>query len=333
MPTMALAPGDRIRMIQEIGASLMNDDVVDIDLTLGTFGAPEGEFGGSHYNEAQKYEYVLERLTSAQDAAVTGVHAHLHGGTPTPDEPTVDPPVEGEPLVFISHTWKNKALAAEISATFGELGIKGFVAHEDIEPTKDWAAEIERNLHACATLVAVLTEDFPESAFCNQEIGYALGRGRLVVAVMQDRKPPPGLAGRYQAIPGVGEWQPGRQIALNVLDVLLGQPMTRPLVIKALALRYARSYSFDEARANWARLQKIAADEWTEEMIEIVEANGRENGQLREGYASDPQTGTGRPIPELVKEHLDRLLDRKTESEPLDFNSVPAAGSEDDIPF
>lgn len=328
---MALPPGERIGKIQAIGTKLRESDTVDIDLTLDTFGVPGAPFGGDRRYRDARYSYILRRLADAQDAAVTGVYAHFFSGTPTPDEPTADPPAEGEPLVFISHTWTNKALAAEIRDTFAELGIKGFVAHEDIEPTKDWATEIERNLHSCSTLVAVLTEDFSESAFCNQEVGYALGRGRLVVGVMQARQPPPGLAGKYQAIAGSdGAWKPGRKIALDVQDVLFEHPMMRPLVIESVALRYENSISFDDARANWERLQKIAAAEWTPETIEITERGARDNGQLSEGFATDPDTGTGRPIPELVSEHLDRLLNR-VPTDSSDF--ATASGSEEDIPF
>ena len=106
--------------------------------------------------------------------------------------------------------------------------------------------------------------------------------------------------------------------------------MMRPLVIKSVALRYANSISFDDARANWARLQKIEADEWTPEMIEIVEREGVDNRQLREGVATDPVTDAGRSIPELVSDHLDRLLNRQ----PSDFpDFATTGGSEDDIPF
>jgi TIR domain len=334
---MALDPGERVRMIKAIGNSLMNDGLPDIDLALVTFGVPAGQFDGYTSVRSDKYEYVLRLLASAQDAAVTGLHAHLNGGAPTPDEPAVDPPVDGQPLIFISHAWKDKVLAGEISDAFAELGIKGFVAHEDIKAAEDWATEIERNLHACSALVAVLTDDSRESAFCNQEVGYAFGRGRLVIAVMQDRKPPPGLAFKYQAIPGSqGSWKPGRQIALRVLDELFENAMTRPLVAKSVAMRYAGSVSFDDARANYAQLLKIDPEAWTSEMVEIVEKSGRDNGQLREGYATDLRTDTGRPIPELVNEHLDRVLNRQAEATldiPATVSDFEPATAEDDIPF
>lgn len=354
---MALAPGDRISKIQEVGRNLADETRADIDLTLGTFGVPPAKFDGDDWVYGEKYQYILRRVGRASDAAITGLHAHISGEAPIPDGPTADPPADGEPLVFISHTWKNKALAAEISSTFAELEIKGFVAHEDIEPTKDWAAEIERNLHFCSALVAVLTDDFPASPFCNQEIGYALGRGRLVVAVMQDRKPPPGLAAKYQAIPGhPGQWRPGREIALKVLDFFFEHPMMRPLVLKSVALLYANSISFDNARQNYTRLMKIQDDEWTPEMIELVEQAGEENVNLFDGNAKDPIKGW-QSIPTHVKERLDRLRDERTVAAgeiPADVsdsgqvgvaNEVPGdvsdfeppfaqpPGTEDDIPF
>lgn len=337
---MTLDPGERISMIKAVGSSLMEESLPNVKLALDTFGVPERVFDGFTASDYDKYQYVLERLSDAQDAAVAGLHAHLSGHAPTPDEPEIDPPAKGEPLIFISHTWKNKVLAGEVSQTFSELGIKGFVAHEDIEPTKEWAAEIERNLHTCSALVAVLTEDFRESAFCDQEIGYALGRGRLVVAVMQDGKPPHGLAGKYQAIPGNHTGNPGRRIAENVLDVLLEQAMTRPLVIESVATRYAKSTSFDNARANYARLLKVEAGEWTPEMIEIVGTCGQENGQLIHGMAQPPGSKDYRPIPELVKEHLDLLLSRSDAAESGAAGRVipemaesGSAQTEDDIPF
>jgi hypothetical protein len=352
---MALAPGDRISKIQEIGRNLADETRADVDLTLGTFGVPPAKFDGEDWVYGEKYQYILRRLGKASEAAITGLHAHISGEAPTPAEPTSDPPAEGEPLVFISHTWKNKVLAAEVSDTFAEVGIKGFVAHEDIEPSKDWAAEIERNLHACSALAAILTDDFPESPFSNQEIGYAFGRGRLVVGVMQNQKPPPGLAAKYQAIPGTtSTWKTGRWIAVDVLDVLFKNPMTRALVVRSMALLYTTSVNYDNARENYERLLKIADDEWTDEMMERVEQAPRENSQLAEGNYKDPVKGW-QPIPVLVKHHLDRIRELRVIEEggvpadspkfapapagasdlpdfaDLDFG--PPSGAEDDIPF
>lgn len=331
---MALSPGDRISKIQAIGRILEDWSLIDINLALDNFDAIARRFAGEEWVQRDKYEYVLQRLSRSDDAALIGLHAHLYEGT-APDEPVADLPAPGEPLVFISHTSKHKNVAAEISTEFAEMGIKGFVAHEDIEPTKDWATEIERNLYSCSALLALLTDDFRSSAFCDQEVGYALGRSRAVIAVMQDGSPPHGLASKYQAIGGSSGWNAGRQIAHHVLDVLLDQPPTRPLMTKAVVLLYAKSPSFDAARANLSRVKSLGAEEWTEEMIDIAERGGRENDQLSQGVS---YLDGNRPIPEVLAGHLDQLLNRSTKDRlaarfrvELDKASIGAA--DDDIPF
>ena len=51
---------------------------------------------------------------------------------------------EGRIRAFISHKAKDKKLANEIKQCLDSYGIASFVSHEDIEPMKEWVAEIER---------------------------------------------------------------------------------------------------------------------------------------------------------------------------------------------
>ncbi len=329
-----LSPGDRISKIQAIGRILEDWSLIDIDLALDNFDAIVRRFAGEEWVQRDKYEYVLQRLSRSDDSALIGLHAHLYEGM-APDDAVAVLPATGEPLVFISHTSKHKSVASEISTEFAEMGIKGFVAHEDIEPTKDWATEIERNLYSCSALLALLTDDFRSSAFCDQEVGYALGRSRVVVAVMQDGSPPHGLASKYQAVGGSSGWNAGRQIAHHVLDVLLGQSTTRPLMTKAAVLLYARSKSFDAARGNLSQLRSLGADEWTEEMMDIAERGGLENDQLSQGLS---HLAGNRPIPEVLAGHLDQLLNRSTKDRlaarfRVDLDKASTGVAEDEIPF
>jgi hypothetical protein len=48
-------------------------------------------------------------------------------------------------------------LAKELKDALVLYAIDGFVAHEDIEPTKEWLIEIETALETCHGLVALLT--------------------------------------------------------------------------------------------------------------------------------------------------------------------------------
>lgn len=100
---------------------------------------------------------------------------------------------------FISHKAEDKVLATEIKAELAIYGIASFVAHEDIEPLKEWEIEIERALFSMDILIALLTEQFSDSNWTDQEIGVAIGREKPIIPV-RIGKDPYGLIGRYQAI-------------------------------------------------------------------------------------------------------------------------------------
>ena len=79
------------------------------------------------------------------------------------------------------------------------FGISAFVAHEDIQPTTEWEGEIQRGLGTMEALAAILTPDFSASVWCDQEVGFALGRSRLVIPIRCGMDPY-GFLGKYQGL-------------------------------------------------------------------------------------------------------------------------------------
>jgi len=69
------------------------------------------------------------------------------------------------------------------------LGVSCFVAHEDIHPGHEWQDEIENALASMDGFAALLTEGFHDSAWTDQEVGYALARGVPMIAVRLGRDP------------------------------------------------------------------------------------------------------------------------------------------------
>ena len=106
---------------------------------------------------------------------------------------------EGSIRVFISHKAENKLLANDIKKSFLTYHVASFVAHEDIEPMKEWQTEIELALFSMDLLVALLTPEFSESNWTDQEVGVAIGREIPVVPIRLG-KDPYGFIGKYQAI-------------------------------------------------------------------------------------------------------------------------------------
>lgn len=105
--------------------------------------------------------------------------------------------------LFISHCSENKVSAANLKFSLQNFGIDGFVAHEDITPSKEWEQEIEAALFSLDALCAIVVPGFEKSRWCDQEVGIALGRRKIVFSIKKG-KDPYGFFGKYQALPNQG---------------------------------------------------------------------------------------------------------------------------------
>ena len=107
---------------------------------------------------------------------------------------------EEEVRVFLSHKNEFKKETAELKKRLKLFGVSCFVAHEDIKPTQKWQDEIENALSSMDVFVALMTEDFHESVWTDQEVGFALGRGVPIIPIKYG-KDPYGFIGKLQALP------------------------------------------------------------------------------------------------------------------------------------
>ncbi len=102
--------------------------------------------------------------------------------------------------VFISHISKDKDKATRLKDCLEPYGISGFVAHEDIHPTLEWQAEIERALYVMDAFIAIHTQGFSASFWTQQEIGFAVGRGVKIISLKMGEDPT-GFISKRQALP------------------------------------------------------------------------------------------------------------------------------------
>jgi hypothetical protein len=101
--------------------------------------------------------------------------------------------------LFLSHKTEVKKQTATLKRRLGLFGVSCFVAHEDIHPTKEWQNEIENALFSMDAFVALMTEEFHDSLWTDQEVGVAFGRGVPIIAVRLG-KDPYGFIGKFQAL-------------------------------------------------------------------------------------------------------------------------------------
>jgi hypothetical protein len=319
---MALAKGEKLNLINRIAAALGGKTFSQIELTLDTFGIPD-------VDERDNWDgddgYTLLRLRWADEETLVELHAYLYADAAIGIAPVSGGPWrDGYYKLFFSHTSENKALAKEIGDRLRPFGVDTFVAHEDIKPTKEWEEEIERALSTCDGMLAMVTPNFIESAFCDQEVGFAMGRGLLVIALMRGAKPH-GFVSKWQGMPGDDEGEgSSTRLAARIYETLVEHEKSKAKMAAATVNRYVNSTSFENAKRNTRRLLRIPRELWTDAMVEEVEKAGPENSQVAEAF-----WGTGR-IPEAVSRHLDQVLDRQKADQ---VAAAISENGEDDIPF
>jgi hypothetical protein len=216
------------------------------------------------------------------------------------------------------------------------IGIECFVAHDAIEPTREWQDVIESALRTCHVQVVMLTEDFSASRWCDQEVGVAVGRGILIVPVRMGVDPY-GFIGKVQAVTlskdFAGNWR-GDELSNKVFEALVNNPLASALMVDPIVRRFADSWSWDNSRSAWPFLKNLPREAWTDDRLTRVREAAKSNVDVTEGVLAD---GTGIKFPVHLENHLRTLGVELHPAIPdsADFTSpsMSDAPADDDIPF
>ena len=187
---------------------------------------------------------------------------------------------EGRFRLFLSHLSKHKVAVSKLKDELALRGIAGFVAHEDIEPSLEWRNEIELALRSMHALAALFSPEFHDSTWTDQEVGWALGRGVLVMPVRLGSDPY-GFAGKFQAISGTLD-QPA-SIATSIVSILLANPQTHGEMRRSLVKAFASATSFTMGIALCQLVVKIT--DFTEEEKFVLRGACVENKQIAGAFA------------------------------------------------
>lgn len=181
--------------------------------------------------------------------------------------------------LFLSHVSAHKSAVSKLKEQLLVYGVSSFVAHEDIEPTKEWIDEIELALGSTETLVALITPDFHESKWTDQEVGIALGRSIFVVPVRLNCDPY-GFMGKSQALSG--SFENMSQLVLDLVDIFIKHPITSKSMHEALTVALEKSQSFQNSKDVSHVIVKTK--DFTQEQLERIRAACKNNVQVERSY-------------------------------------------------
>lgn len=133
-----------------------------------------------------------------------------------------------------------------------------------------------------------MTNDFVTSRWCDQEVGWALGRGLIVIPVRLTRDPH-GFMGGIQAVPSAlsapaSDAAEGIATALTTAVFRQTRPQATMLLdplADAIITQFSRSSSFDLARRRFEFLRRIPRSLWTPERRVQLETAIDRNRYLR----------------------------------------------------
>jgi hypothetical protein len=274
--------GQRINLMKKLAARLAEMGWTEGDLVLRQFGLP---WSPSWDGPADTAEYFLKMVEQGEVEKLSELHEYLFPGDSLPSG-TAAPQgghwPDGTFRLFLSHSSKKKGLVTEIKQELSEHGIESFVAHADIEPTKEWLGEIRRALNTCQAFAAILCQDFKDSKYCDQEVGHALQRGLLVIPVRVEIDP----YGFMAPLQGVSAFEKSASvIAADILKLLLTHPTTKPLMIsieeKATERLVNNFLCSDNFGASSRLLKKLEAYETLPKtLVEKITLNWKKNDQI-----------------------------------------------------
>ncbi len=179
--------------------------------------------------------------------------------------------------VFISHRDAHKSKAQELATKLEAFRISCFVAHKNIEADKEWRKEIIAGLETMEAMLVFLTDDFHDSPWTMQEVGYALGKGIPWLSLKLEKADPPGFINHKQALRGAID-----KPTANISDIfkkicdLVGQPEK---VQDALVSTFVGAGSFANAGDAFKSLE-AATNKLSPSNLEKIIKNYASNSQL-----------------------------------------------------
>jgi hypothetical protein len=74
------------------------------------------------------------------------------------------------------------------------VGIEIYLAEHDVRPGKELSSKVQQQIEACNAVIVLLTASGADSAYVQQEIGYALKSGNPVIPLVEHGLPVQKLA-------------------------------------------------------------------------------------------------------------------------------------------
>lgn len=194
---------------------------------------------------------------------------------------------------FLSYSHEDRGIAGGIKRNVESFGFRVFMAHEDIEPSAEWEGTILEKLKETDIFLALLTADYRESKWTDQESGAAVLRDIPIIPLKIDIDPY-GFLGRYQALKlDIGSVT---AIGEKIVEIVGNHDHLRDKLRESLIEGFKKSYNFDQATLKSEFLLDYGP--YDKRQLERIMRAACEDNQV---YGSN---GARKNVRELMKDHM-----------------------------
>jgi hypothetical protein len=301
-----------IKQVRFLGGALIDLDASDINLILGSLNAelvdPETWHSngyGWELGRDEKKQLLYSILTTLGGVKLAELAETLQELSKEPN--FLKPRAQETQLVplflFASHLNKQRSLVSEIGDKLQLLGVRLFVAHESIKPTTDFQIEIQQNLASVHGAIFFLNDGFGSSAWCDQEVGWILGRGVPYYSLKFGSKAPHGFVARNQALT-VGEKTSQERIINELVSWIANSDALRPRFIDSLIVALSQSNLFSATDTLWKHLRGYSG--LSPAQIDFLLEATMQNNQIHgtNSRVGTPEEGKGRPYAEVIRKFV-----------------------------
>lgn len=150
--------------------------------------------------------------------------------------------------VFISYSSLDKSLAGLFKQCFENYaGFSVFLAHEDISPALDWELNIIKNLKEVDIVIPLITNNFRNSDFTDQELGMALAWEKIILPIKLVDINPYGFIKKLQALKCHSEQSDVIDAVITIVLALIDNDefnIYKDLVIDSVVEAFYKSNSY-----------------------------------------------------------------------------------------
>lgn len=299
---MPLSHKDRFKLKSQLADALVSDEWTfdRTNLLLIEFGLTplDGDWQGPSLTEV---------VAGIADAQLVEIYALVMGIESAEVEEVIESSADagnwkpGYARVFLSHSAAHKDFAGQVADELAVVGIHGFVAHDTMAYSKPWQAQIEQALRSMQAFVALVHPEFNDSAWCQEEVGWGLGR-RVPHYAVRLGADPVGFLGRDQW-PSCAGKSP-KEVSKVISSWVSTVPELGAIVVEGLLSALKSAGNYMDAGATAQRIAAVGSltDEQFSQLDDIWWSNDQLHGGVLPTRAMKPfyaENGRGWPPPKV----------------------------------